>query len=146
MLLKTLHVTVTSWTGFQQSLDLYSEQITSKLRDLHSFALAVLPPNRQTVQSYLASPELQVVDLLLASVKQACARVTHFDDVFMKHFLDHVQREEQRLRSNLVSVGFNIDSINALRVVTGPGRLEKVRILCQYVNMLSDESNSTYSL
>lgn len=112
--------------GFQQSLDYYAEKITETLQDLHSFALVVIPPNRSIVKEYISCTELRLVDMLLASIKQACASINHSDDVYMSKFSDYVKKQEDDLGENLEKIRFEIDSLDTVTIVTGPGRLEQV--------------------
>lgn len=112
--------------GFQQSLGYYAEKITRVLQYLHAMALAVMPANRLTVKEYVSSMELSYVDMLLASIKQGCTSTEYSDEVFTDKFSEYVEKEENNLRENLESIGFEIDGVNTLNIVTGSGRLEQV--------------------
>lgn len=61
----------------------------------------------------------------MAGVKLACEDLEFDEDLFAK-FSSYVSAEEARLRKNLESVAYNIDAVDTLGIVTGPGRLEKV--------------------
>jgi hypothetical protein len=39
----------------------------------------------------------------------------------------YAKGEEERLRENLESVGWDVDSPNTVALITGPGRIERVR-------------------
>lgn len=45
-----------------------------------------------------------------------------------EEFRSHVDAEEQRLRQGLEELRYDIDAEDTLRLITGPGRIEKVRM------------------
>lgn len=135
--IESIAASVNSPPGFHLSLAHYSKAINGLLKELHVAALAVIPANRAIVDRYLHGTSLMYVDDLMASVKRACRDLEADDDLWAK-FLPYIQSEEQRIRKNLESIAYNIDTVDTLSIVTGPGRLERVRTRCFHDEWYND--------
>lgn len=48
-------------------------------------------------------------------------------DHLLHHFQSYIDEEEKRLNTNLKLLKYEIDALNTLTLVTGPGRFERVR-------------------
>lgn len=79
--------------------------------------------NRKAVHQYLQTiwPHTYILTTSLD--------ITHLPEspLVEERFKSHVNAEEQRLREALEAVKYKIDAMDALLLVTGPGRIEKVR-------------------
>lgn len=87
----------------------------------------VLHTNRVIVDGYLSDPVFLKLDLLIRSVLPT---VNHDAELEIS-MMPYVQQEEQRIDENLRAVAFDIDDQNTLSLITGPGRIERVR--CKYI-------------
>lgn len=89
----------------------------------------ILSSNRGPVNKYL-SDIYQVVTSFEAAINPC-----YINETLQSKFKDYVQSEEHRLRHNLQTVRYNIDAMDTLALVTGPGRIGKVSAqLDSYVN------------
>ena len=73
-----------------------------------------------------------VLKYLLAVYKRSVKLTSSFNgtyqaDSLKARFQSYVDAEEQRLREGLETVRYDIDAMDTLTLVTGPGRIEKVR-------------------
>lgn len=84
----------------------------------------VLPVNRSLVDKYFGDNVLHRVDLLMRSVTTHEGRG---DSDLREKIQPYVAEEEERLRSTLESIAWDIDTMDTLALITGPGRIEKVR-------------------
>lgn len=85
----------------------------------------ILPVNRGLVDMYLASYAFSRVELLLESVN---AYDGAGEEELQEKMQPYTAREEARLKKTLDIVDWNIDSMDTLFLITGPGRVEKVQI------------------
>lgn len=83
----------------------------------------VLHSNRVIVDGYLSDPVFLKLDLLIRSVVPTVQHDAELEQK-MSFFVD---QEEQRMAENLRAVAFDIDDQNTLSLITGPGRVERVR-------------------
>lgn len=75
-----------------------------------------------------------LTDTFLAGVHEAIQDVSEDGDLFAK-FEAYILGEETRMKQRLETVLYNIDAPNTLSIVTGFGRLEKVRLLYILVDL-----------
>jgi hypothetical protein len=81
----------------------------------------VLAPNREAVDDYFSSV-WRIVHTLTAAVLS-------LDDVYgVEKFSSYLESEEARLGKNLRDVNYVLDGVDTLTLITGGGRIEKVRI------------------
>lgn len=83
----------------------------------------VLHTNRVVVDAYFSDPVFLKLDLLIRSVVPT---VNH-DTELERRMSSYVEQEEHRMERNLTDVEFDIDDQNTLSLITGPGRIERVR-------------------
>jgi hypothetical protein len=88
----------------------------STLDDVH-------PVNRNLVDRYIGSDTFNRIELLLRSVMVYDG---HDDDSLKEKIQPYVAEEEERLRSTLESIAWDIDTVDTVALVTGAGRIEKV--------------------
>jgi hypothetical protein len=84
----------------------------------------LLPVNRQIVNWYLCEASMDRIKRLLRSV--APYQGANEADLREK-IRPYVLQEEQRIKDNLEAVKYDIDAPNTLALITGPGRIERVR-------------------
>jgi hypothetical protein len=106
----------------------YSKRITATMDKLHLAAQFALPVNRAVVDRYMFCYGLDAIDRLLSGVKKGIKDVEWNDELFEK-FSEYVEKEEARLKTALAAAKWRIDAADMLALITGPGRLEKVRVL-----------------
>lgn len=80
----------------------------------------ILPENRDLLHSYL-----EYVDNNITPIQASVKRRT-INETLQDRFQPHVDAEEQRLRKSLEGVRYDIDALDTLELVTGPGRIGKV--------------------
>jgi hypothetical protein len=83
----------------------------------------VLHTNRVVVDAYLSDPVFLKLDLLIRSVVPTINHDTELE----RRMSSYVEQEEHRMEQNLKDVEFDIDDQNTLSLITGPGRIERVR-------------------
>jgi len=109
--------------GWHQSMVVYRNLI----RDIIEKMFLILPKirleNRSPVNNYLA-----LVDRLVTSL-QTSLGAWDIDEHLQERFTSYIKAEEARLKRNLEDVHYNIDAMNTLVLITGPGRIERVCIL-----------------
>ena len=87
----------------------------------------VLPPNRETVDEYFGYVWNDVHTLTAAVLSQSSSQSSAPDG--FKRFKSYLEAEKVRLGNNLRAVDYVIDEVDTLPLISGVGRIEKVRIL-----------------
>lgn len=82
----------------------------------------IRPANLPAVHDYIESV-YRPISTLVVSVNSA-----PIDEALHAHFKKYTEAEELRLKRNLEAVKYDIDALDTLSLVTGPGSIEKVRI------------------
>lgn len=100
----------------------YRNKVVDLLGKMFAIQSLIHPANAQAVEKYLATVYRSVCTLTSSFV---CANES---DALKAHFQSYVDDEEKRLREGLETVRYDIDAIDTLTLVTGPGRIEKVSI------------------
>ncbi|KAF8486675.1 hypothetical protein JB92DRAFT_3101334 [Gautieria morchelliformis] len=94
-----------------------------KIRVIVGKMFAVLPTvrmeNRNAVNDYFEK-NYMVVFTIINSIDNSPS-----SDALRSRFQSYVDSEEERLRVNLHEIGYDIDDMETLALVTGPGRIEK---------------------
>jgi hypothetical protein len=88
----------------------------------------VHPENRRFVDLYLFDDSIMSAHHVLKSTKTA----EEYDEVApeLRSFTcDYTTAEEERLKKNLESIGYNLDAPSTVTLITGPGRIERVSVL-----------------
>lgn len=109
--------------GFKWSIIDYAQKIENLFAKMEGVRTMVLPPNREVVDKYLAFVWVLVHSLTAATSSLLSSGL---DDT--EKFKLHLEAEEARLEKNLRAVDYVIDGIDTLKLITGGGRIEKVRI------------------
>ena len=110
--------------GFKWSIIDYAHKIEELFAKMEGVRSVVLPPNREVIDAYFGYV-WHAVHTLTASVLSQ-SQSSELDG--QKYFKSYLEAEEARLGSNLGAVGYIIGGIDTIPLVTGGGRIEKVRI------------------
>ena len=100
----------------------YGVKILELCAKMFSIRPLIHSSNRKAVDKYLETVWMRICTLTSSFVK------TRQADTLQARFQIYVDAEEQRLREGLETVRYDIDAIDTLSLITGPGRIEKVRI------------------
>ena len=99
----------------------YAVQIDSLLEKMFAIKPLVLPANRRFVEKYLDSVWSYVTELT------AGFRRAEWSEALRERFQGYVEAEEEKMRDQLEIMRYDIDAADTLLLITGPGRIEKVR-------------------
>jgi hypothetical protein len=112
------------FTGWAVSLYDYAIKIFGLIAEIHKASESALPGNRNFIEGYISvTPTWQLIQYLFRGMS-----IRDLDQSCRDKFKDYVQSEEDRIRANLESVGYDIDATNTLALVTGSGRMERVML------------------
>ena len=109
--------------GFRASIIDYANQIEDLFAKMEGVRPHVLPPNREAMDDYF-NDVWEPVHTLTAAVIELQPEPNNPDK-----FKPYLEAEEARLAANLKAVDYIIDGTDTLTLVTGIGRVEKVRTL-----------------
>ncbi|KAF8529742.1 hypothetical protein BU17DRAFT_36449, partial [Hysterangium stoloniferum] len=105
--------------GWHMTLADYS----SKIWELTGKMFAILPTIRSEnlcfVNDYLKQVYKRVTTL------QNSVNASYRNEVLKARFQSYVDAEEERLKKNLQAIKYDIDELDTIALVTGPGRIEK---------------------
>lgn len=111
----------------------YKEKIYMLLSTMYNIYPRVLPGNRDALITYLQHETIYQVDKLLLSTHDVSPNP--FGSRELRILTDaFTENEEKRIQKNLEAIKFDIDAISTVSLITGPGRIERVRrliFLCQ---------------
>ncbi len=108
------------------SLADYENKIFLILQEMDRLHQEVLKENRHYVDTYFLHYSFSGIELVLRSTKtaveynQVCPELVSLTQ-------NHTGAEEERLRKNLENISYNMDSASTVTLITGPGRIERVR-------------------
>lgn len=88
---------------------------------MHAMKRDIVPENRQGVDYYLSKVWMIGFELC-SSLRYSPELPEGFADKFTKY----VSFEEARIRKNLEDLNYDIDALETVYIVVGPGRVEKV--------------------
>ncbi|KAF8647842.1 hypothetical protein AX16_006510 [Volvariella volvacea WC 439] len=150
--------------GWHVSVSDYKNKIYVTIQQILELVDKVLSSNRRLLDEYLNQEVIARLELLLRSTQPVTENV-HLDPQLHKLIQAFDAGEEERLTTNLSSVGYEIDSIETVTLVTGPGRIERyafpifylllrhhLQVMlagCRYVlneDELQSHTNSLYSV
>lgn len=106
--------------GFNMAIGAQCSAIVAIHQEMLSLIPILLPENRRKARQYLSDTWLRI-QTILSSLEYKWST-----ESLEKIFKDYIDGEEERIRRNLVDIKYNIDAIDTLYLVTGPGRIEKV--------------------
>ncbi|TFK86599.1 hypothetical protein K466DRAFT_587082 [Polyporus arcularius HHB13444] len=97
----------------------YTDRIIDIFAKMFSIRPLIHPANRNAVDQYLRSVWRSVCTLTSSLLP------TTYPDALRERFKSYVDSEEQRLREGLETVKYDIDAMDTLSLIMGPGRVEK---------------------
>ena len=106
--------------GWQMTATVYREKIVEICAKMFAIRPLIHPANRNAVNQYLDTVWKKVATLTSSLVGKTQT------DALKGRFQSYVDAEEQRLREGLETFKYDIDAIDTLSLITGPGRIEKV--------------------
>ncbi|KAI0692702.1 hypothetical protein BC835DRAFT_1416357 [Cytidiella melzeri] len=114
--------------GWQTFAAKYREEILQTYARMFAIRHKVLPENRNSADYYLRVT-WPSTSMLAKSLRPP---VTVLPDDAEERFKEYVQHEEDRLRKNLTGIKYDIDALETVYGVLGPGRIEKhvLTLLC----------------
>ena len=113
------------FAGFKWSLIDYAQKIENLFTKMEGVRSVVLPPNREAFDRYFGCV-WEVVHTLTAAVLPQSSQSSGPDE--SRKFKSYLEAVEARLGNNLQAVDYVIDGVDTLPLITGVGRVEKVRI------------------
>jgi len=118
---------LTYWSeGWHASVDRYRHKIYQLLIAMHEESENVLPLNQvHLYNNYWSNPVFDIIDRLMRSTKPISADYLA-DHRLMDLARSYSEMEEKRIEANLDHFKWVIDDSSTLRLITGPGRIERV--------------------
>ncbi|KAF8516788.1 hypothetical protein JB92DRAFT_2909192 [Gautieria morchelliformis] len=113
--------------GWHQALTEYSVNIRDIVGKMFAVLPTIRPENRNAVNDYLLAV-YEPVTTLIDSINY-CPR----SDALRARFKSYTDSEEERLRINLDEIDYDIDAMDTLALVTGPGRIERFALPLLYL-------------
>ena len=98
----------------------YADKIVQLFAKMSAIRPSILSANQGAVQDYLQTVWKSVCTITSSFVR------TYQPDSLQQRFASYVEAEECRLRDGLKTVRYDIDAMDTLSLITGPGRIEKV--------------------
>ncbi|PIL33864.1 hypothetical protein GSI_03570 [Ganoderma sinense ZZ0214-1] len=105
--------------GWQMTATKYRDKIAMLCAKMFAIRSQIHPANQHAVDRYL-----RTVWKKISTFNNSLVRTTQAESL-QERFKSYVEAEEQRLREGLETVKYDIDAIDTLLLVTGPGRIEK---------------------
>ncbi|KAM5543339.1 hypothetical protein V8D89_003213 [Ganoderma adspersum] len=105
--------------GWQMTATKYRDMIVNLFAKMFAIRPRIHPANRNTIEIYLQTVWQKIATLTLSFVN------ANQPDSLQERFKSYVEAEEQRLRENLETFKYDIDAMDTLLLITGPGRIEK---------------------
>ncbi|KAF7319371.1 VPS13 domain-containing protein [Mycena chlorophos] len=105
--------------GHHQTMIDYADKINQILSKMFAILPFVLPDNKSAVNRYLKTIYESVYSLVGSLDKR------YINTVLQAKFESYVNHEEERIRSNLEAVKYDLDDLATLDLVIGEGRIEK---------------------
>ncbi|KAI0633741.1 hypothetical protein C8Q77DRAFT_1157905 [Trametes polyzona] len=118
--------------GWQMTATYYRDKIIEILAKMFSLQSQIHPANAQAVEKYLEAVYKRVCTLTSSLV------TVDESDALKARFQSYVDAEEQRLREGLETIRYDIDAIDTLTLITGPGRIEKYLFPLLYLLLKRD--------
>jgi hypothetical protein len=103
----------------------YKNRIYNILYSMNSLLKLIHPANAQFADKYFAGPGIRRVERLLRSAQSAPSKV--FNDEHLKHIAEEFRtREEDKLKTKLEGLLYELDDSATIRGITGHRRIERV--------------------
>ncbi|OSD01341.1 hypothetical protein PYCCODRAFT_541681 [Trametes coccinea BRFM310] len=118
--------------GWRMTATHYRDEIVYTLAKMFSMRPRILDANIHAVQKYFETVYQRVCNLTSSFVTE------YQSDALKARFQSYVDAEEQRLREGLETVHYDIDAIDTIALITGPGRIEKYLFPLLYLLLKRD--------
>ncbi|KAJ7216565.1 hypothetical protein GGX14DRAFT_696336 [Mycena pura] len=105
--------------GHHQAMQDYANKINELLAKMFAIVSHVKPENKSVVNHYLKTV-YQGVYTLVDSLN-----VCYINSTLQEKFQSYIEAEEARIRGNLETTKYDIDSLDTLELITGDGRIDK---------------------
>ncbi|KAI0331154.1 hypothetical protein GY45DRAFT_1276344 [Cubamyces sp. BRFM 1775] len=105
--------------GWQMTATYYRDKVIELLAKMFSMRPRIHNANIDAVQKYLLTVYRRVTTVTSSFI------CTYQSDSLKARFQSYVDSEEQRIREGLETVRYDIDAMDTLTLITGPGRIEK---------------------
>ncbi|KAI0752480.1 hypothetical protein C8Q80DRAFT_1146274 [Daedaleopsis nitida] len=105
--------------GWQMTATSYRSKIDDISAKMFAIRSLIHPANRNAVNTYLNTVWTKIKTLTASMVGYSQS------DELQERFQSYVDSEEQRLREGLETFRYDIDAMDTLVLLTGPGRIEK---------------------
>ena len=96
------------------------EKILHVFKQMFGLLSKILPENRPFAHKYLQQVWKRIYEII------SSLHSRHVPYSLEGRFTSYVKSEESRLKANLAEIRYDIDEMDTLKLVTGPGRIEKV--------------------
>ena len=129
---------VTFFAGWYASTSAEIRKIKKLFNKMFGMLPNILAENRIFTDLYLGRVWKSLFEVIAAVEYRAVP------DGLRARFALYVKAEEKRLQANLNDIRYDIDELDALNLVTGPGRIERVSpdVLINCCYLLSSHSTS----
>ncbi|KAI0360925.1 hypothetical protein OH77DRAFT_1517315 [Trametes cingulata] len=118
--------------GWQITATYYRDKITEITAKMFSLEPLIHAANAQASAAYLETVWKRISTLTSSILGN------YQPDALKERFQDYVDAEEQRLREGLETVRYDIDAMDTLTLITGPGRIEKYLLPLLYLLLKRD--------
>ncbi|RPD54176.1 hypothetical protein L227DRAFT_580748 [Lentinus tigrinus ALCF2SS1-6] len=118
--------------GWHMTSQDYRAKIVDIFAKMFSMRPLIHPANRNAVDQYLRAVWRKICTLTSSLV------TTTYPDSLRDRFSTYVESEEQRLREGLETVKYDIDAMDTLSLIMGPGRVEKTLFPLLYLLLRRD--------
>lgn len=108
-------------TGWQIAATRYRDKIRRIFALMFDMREGVLPENRTVVDEYLHKVWVDAAKIF-ESLQPAKPVLEHLEHKFQ----NYITFEEERIMKNLDGIKYNVDALDTVLAVAGPGRLENV--------------------
>lgn len=110
----------------------YRGEITDLIAKMFAILPRVPDANRVSVAAYIKRI-YELVMTFVDSINDAAV-----NDALQARFKSYTEAEESRLRKGLEDVKHDIDQLDTLSLITGPGRIEKVgRLILTFISFMT---------
>ncbi|THU91631.1 hypothetical protein K435DRAFT_860160 [Dendrothele bispora CBS 962.96] len=122
----SLPVWLAYWSqGWHESMNRYKRKIMVILQLILAEITEVKPENRKWADEYMNSWGMNRVDALLRSLREVSPVPGANNAELNKITQEYTKIEERRLKKTLEGFKFDIDDVETVSLITGPGRLER---------------------
>ncbi|KAK6985237.1 hypothetical protein R3P38DRAFT_3291978 [Favolaschia claudopus] len=123
--------------GFHQASSMYAAKIRELIAKMFALRTRVLPANRAAVNTYLDTIYRDVTSL------ESALAPCFVNETLQAKFNSYVMAEEARLLANLEAVDYDLDALDTVPLITGPGRIERVLFIMYHTAAVEQDLEGT---